>query len=248
MNIIYDISFIKNVDLSIYNDSSLFKIMNNYNKVMYDNKNLIIKLLEKDFFKVPHVDFLCPWGKEKVFYPFTSKLFKVLETNLADTSLQLHPLKTERYYSLSDNTVVADSHSIMDCKKDEIIVIPNNTVHSLLKGSKVFEEQDNLIFDDRETIRFSDKLNREVSKSQEYVKYLLPQFLKKFYKEKVSNYSGDGNKFVFIADGEVEIECGAEKFVLKETEELYYLSDKVDIISISGHVIVLDCIFYKLGE
>ena len=39
--------------------------------------------------------------------------------------------------------------------------IPNNTIHSLLKGSRVFEEQDNLIFDSAETIMTKVEVDEE---------------------------------------------------------------------------------------
>ena len=172
----------------------------------------------------------------------------MLDTNLADTSLQLHPLKTEKYYCLNDNTVITDTTNNIKCKKEEYVSIPNNTIHSLLKGSRVFEEQDNLIFDNVETIRINDKLNRKVSSPQEYVKYLLPQFLKKFSKENLLNYNGENSKFIFIADGEVEIECNNEKIILNEKEELYYLSKRVKINKVKGYVRIIECEFYKLGD
>lgn len=248
MNKVYKIDITKNFDFSIYSDATLLNIMNEYNKITYKDRNKILYLQQQDFFKVPHVEFSYLWGKEKVFYPFSSKLFKVLDTNLADTSLQLHPLKTEKYYCLNDNTSITDTTNNIKFKKGEYVSIPNNTIHSLLKGSRVFEEQDNLIFDNVETIRINDKLNRKVSTPQEYVKYLLPQFSKKFSKENLSNYNGENSKFIFVADGEVEIECNNEKTILNEKEELYYLSKQVKINEVKGYVRIIECEFYKLGD
>lgn len=248
MNKVYKIDITKDFDFSIYSDKTLLNIMNEYNKATYKNRNEILRLQQQGFFKVPHIEFSYLWGKEKVFYPFSSKLFKVLDTSLADTSLQLHPLKTEKYYCLNDNTTITDMTNYIKCKKGEYISIQNNTLHSLLKGSKVFEEQDNLIFDNAETIRINDKLNRKVSTPQEYVKYLLPQFLKKISKESLSNYNGENNKFIFIADGEVEIKCNNKKIVLKTKDELYYLNKQVEINKIKGLVRVIECEFYKLGD
>ncbi len=248
MNKVYKIDITKKFDFSIYSDATLLNIMNEYNKITYKDRNKILYLQQQNFFKVPHVEFSYLWGKEKVFYPFSSKLFKVLDTNLADTSLQFHPLKTEKYYCLNDNTAITDTTNNIKCKKGEYVSIPNNAIHSLLKGSRVFEEQDNLIFDNVETIRINDKLNRKVSTPQEYVKYLLPQFLKKFSKENLLNYNGENSKFIFIADGEVEIECNNEKTILNEKEELYYLSKRVKINKVKGYVRIIECEFYKLGD
>ena len=248
MNKVYKINITKNFDFSIYSDETLLNIMNEYNKITYKDRNKILYLQQQDFFKVPHVEFSYLWGKEKVFYAFSSKLFKVLDTNLADTSLQIHQLKTEKYYCLNNDTVITDMTNSIKCKKGEFVNIPNNTIHSLSKGSRVFEEQDNLIFDNAETIRINDKLNRKVSTPQEYVKYLLPQFLKKISKDSLLNYDGENNKFIFIADGEVEIECNNKKLILNEKEELYYLSKQVKINKVKGYVRIIECEFYKLGD
>ena len=248
MNKVYKIDITKDFDFSLYNNTTLLNIMNEYNKITYKNRNIILNLQQQDFFKVPYTEFTYLWGKEKVFYPFSTKLFKVLDTNLADTSLQLHPLKTEKYYCLNNTTIVTDMINDIKCQKGYYINIPNNTIHSLLKGSRVFEEQDNLIFDNAETIRIYDKLNRKVSLPQEYVKYLLPQFLKKFSKENLTNYNGKNNKFIFIADGEVEIECNNNKIILTDKEQLYYLNKQVKINKIKGFVRIIECEFYKLGD
>lgn len=246
MNKIYNIKLTKKVDLSIYKDKNLYEMMNEYNKETYKNIDLITEYIKKDFFKVPSIKYSYAWGQEKVFYPFTSKLYKVLETSINDTSIQIHPLKTEKYLSLSDNTIITDKANTVRCKKGEVINIPNNTIHSLLKNSRVLEEQDNLIFDNKETVRIEDKLKRKVSEPQEYIKYLLPQFLNHFNIEKLKNYNGRNDKFIYIADGKVEIEYKGIKISLEENEELYYLSKNVKINKIEGLVKIIECEYYKV--
>lgn len=247
MNKIYNFTFTNQRDLSIYYDKELFEIMNIYNKVTFENIDALDRLLDNHVFKVPHVIYEYPWGKEKVFYPFTSKLFKVLETSISDTSLQIHPLKSEAYYSLNDSTIVNDNYESFECKTGDYIFIPNNTMHTLLTGSKVFEEQDNLIFDANETVRIIDKLDRKVAEPQEYVKYLLPQFLKKCIKQEVVNYDGQHAKFIFVSNGSVEIEYNGIVDILSEKDELYYISDDVNIIKCTGFVRIIKCEFYRVS-
>lgn len=247
MNKIYNIGIVSDIDLSVYLNNNLIKYMNEYNKLSFDNIDMLKELLKRDYFLVPSKMYEQPWGKEKVFLPFTTKLFKVLETSISDTSIQLHPMKTEKYLSLSNNTFLTNSNKTICCKRGKLINIPKNSIHSLLKNSRVFEDQDNLIFDNKETVRLNDVLKRKVSTPQEYIKYLLPQFLNNFKFEKLKNYNGNSNKFVFISEGEVEIEVDGIKTILSDSDELYYLDRRVKINRISGLVRVIECKYYRIS-
>ena len=73
MNKVFKINITKKFDFSIYSDATLLNIMNEYNKITYKDRNKNFYLQQQNFFKVPYVEFSYLWGKEKVFYPFSSK-------------------------------------------------------------------------------------------------------------------------------------------------------------------------------
>ena len=134
-------------------------------------------------------------------------------------------------------------------KKFSTVNIPKNTIHSLKKGSKVFEEQDNNLFDNRETIRIFDSLNRKVDSPQDYLKYLLPQ-----HKDKMeingsieSDYTLNGDKFVFLIEGEIIVEDRGKKIFLNEKEELYFLKNSIKIKEIKGKVKIINCRYYGVN-
>ena len=53
---------------------------------------------------------------------------------------------------------------------------------------------------------------------------------------------------LYLADGEVEIECNNNKIILTDKEQLYYLNKRVKINKIKGFVRIIECEFYKLGD
>lgn len=248
MNNCLNIICTNEVNLSLYEKLDLLKIMNPYNQLTVANLDILKKLLKNQYFKVPSKIYLLDWGTEKVFVPFTNKLFKVLETTKGDTSVQLHPLKTEKYFSLSDDTVITNGQESVNLNLGTHIYIPRNTIHCMRNGSKVFEEQDNLIFDNKETVRLYDKLGRKVDTKQDYMKYLLPQFLDKWNTDNIENYTGNNNKFVFIEDGIVTIKFGGKIVNLTEREELYYLGNDVEIVKYSGLIRIIECNYYGLWK
>ena len=122
-------------------------------------------------------------------------------------------------------TIVIDEEKEYKMKKFSTVNISKNTIHSLKKGSKVFEEQDNNLFDNRETIRIFDFLNRKVDSPQDYLKYLLPQ-----HKDKMelngsieSDYTLNGDKFVFFIEGEIIVEDKGKKFFLTKMKNYIFL-------------------------
>lgn len=236
-------------DLSLYTNNDLIPYLNEYNQFTINELSLINDLMKQNYFKVPSILINQAWGTEKVFYPFSTKLFKIISNNLGDTSLQLHPIKNEYYISLSDETIVIDEEKEYKMKKFSTVNIPKNTIHSLKKGSKVFEEQDNNLFDNRETIRIFDSLNRKVDSPQDYLKYLLPQ-----HKDKMeingsieSDYTLNGDKFVFLIEGEIIVEDRGKKIFLNEKEELYFLKNSIKIKEIKGKVKIINCRYYGVN-
>ena len=79
-------------DLSIYSNNALIPYLNECNQYTINELTLINDLMKKSYFKVPCIFINQAWGTEKVFYPFSTKLFKIISNNLVDTSLQLHPI------------------------------------------------------------------------------------------------------------------------------------------------------------
>ncbi len=233
-------------NFSIYSNSQITELMNNYNKYTKKNIEKINRLISKKYFIVPSLIFELDWGNEKVFLPFTNKLFKIISTYKGNTSLQLHPLKSEKYISLSDATVVNDEEKEVLLKKSEFVSINNNTIHSLKKNSIVFEEQDNNMFDLNETIRIHDSLGRNTNSPQEYYKYLLPHIKNKMQFDKVSenHYSNKSDKFVFIVDGLVKIMVDGQEIELNKINELYFVDRSIEILSVSGIARIVDCNYY----
>ena len=237
-------------DLSLYTNNDLIPYLNEYNQFTINELSLINDLMKQNYFKVPSILINQAWGTEKAFYPFSTKLFKIISNNLGDTSLQLHPIKNEYYISLSDETIVIDEEKEYKMKKFSTVNIPKNTIHSLKKGSKVFEEQDNNLFDNRETIRIFDSLNRKVDSPQDYLKYLLPQ-----HKDKMelngrieSDYTLNGDKFVFLIEGEIVIKDDGKQNSLNEKEELYFFKNSVEIKEIKGKAKIIDCRYYGVNN
>ena len=70
----------KNFSLDIYNNS-YFNIFNEYNKISCNDKHKLQELYSNNkCFEVPFLENTLAWGKEKVYYPFTSTLVKIVET------------------------------------------------------------------------------------------------------------------------------------------------------------------------
>ena len=71
------------------------QMLNSINIVTHKKYNELSEMLKGNFFKVPFFIIDTSWGYEKVYVPFTDKLFKIINTNINNTSIQLHPLKHE---------------------------------------------------------------------------------------------------------------------------------------------------------
>ena len=248
MDNLFEIKFSYDFNIDIYKNSKYTKYFNQYNK---ETKKIIKEIennYKNNYFLVPSKIYETAWGWEKVFLPFTSMLFKILNTNKANTSLQIHPLKSEKYISLNNNTIIFDGIRKYKMEKNSTILIPKNTLHQQKKGSLVLEEQDNVIFDNKETIRIYDDLNRKINSKKEYYKYLLPQYKGKIQiSNKYENiYKEQYDRFVFIINGYLIINKDGEKIKLDKDNELYFIGKKVTIEKIMGDVYVTRCKYYKL--
>lgn len=250
MNQFIKINLSKRFNVDIYYNNELINYFNSYN---YDTSKLIDKLkglYTKSYFLVPSKINYLSWGYEKVFYPFSNKLFKIINTNKGSTSLQLHPLKSEQYISLSDNTKIFDGETIYNLKYNKFMKIPKSTVHRQLKDSIVFEEQDNIIFDNNETIRILDDFGRKTHDKRDCYKYLLPQNknnIQVFNKYNIHS-NKDMDKFVFLIDGYVIIEINKEEINLDQQNELYFISSNVLIKNIVGNVYITNCYYYEVNN
>lgn len=244
----FEIKFSNNYDLSLYKNPKFAKYFNLYNKETKRIVNEIDNKYKDNYFVVPSVFYETAWGWEKVFLPFTSVLFKVLSTNKANTSLQFHPLKSEQYIALNNNTKVFDGTTIYEMKKNNFMRVPRNTLHQQKRGSLVLEEQDNVLFDNQETIRIFDDLNRKINNKKDYYKYLLPQYKNKIlFSKKYSSFNKENvDRFAFIIDGYLIINVNGEEIKLDKEKELYFIGKKVLIKKIVGYVYVTKCKYYKL--
>ena len=226
IDIINDIKLTNDFCVEIYNSDIFSKYFNDYNKQTNDSIRKIIDLYENNScFKVPFIINELAWGYEKVYYPFTTSLIKILSNNIGRTSIQIHPLKIESWFALNDITKYYDGTSWNNLKKYRGIKIPANTIHSLERNSLVLEIQDNNLFDKSETIRIKDFLGRNVDKFETYLKCLIPIKKNKISDIKDLNYSiidnnndylifsfEDGNAVVYD-DNEYQIEKNNLYFV-----------------------------------
>lgn len=250
-NKLIKIDYDNKFNLSAFKTSKLKTLLNDNNKVTIDYLNILESLYSEGWFEVPFTKNQLSWGYEKVFIPFTDKLFKILENDINDTSVQIHPIKNERWLSLSDLSNVEDEKGIKKFPYLCYVDIPKNTIHSLKKGSLVFEEQDNNLFDNNETIRIYDKLGRKVNEEVDYYKRLLPQYrgeLKKLkVKSELNNIPlGENDKFIFIISGIVKIKFKDKVQILNKERALFFISSECEIILIDGLSRIVNCKYYKV--
>ena len=238
----------ESVSLDIYKNKHLINYMNANNVITVNHIDEIEEGIAIGYFRVPYEFVEQAWGIEKVFLPFSNKLFKIVHTTKANTSVQFHPLKSEKYISLCNNTIIYDDHSKLSLKKYRCADIKRNTIHSMNKDSKVFEEQDNVLFDKNETVRISDSLGRDTNIPQEYYKYLLPQYKGAIKISDIPNdeYDEKNDKFVFIIDGSIEIKINNKTIILKGKEDLYFFDKKILIEKVTGKYKVMNCVYYRV--
>ena len=235
-------------NLDIYKIDKLKEYLNDNNILTTNKINEIEEGIKKGYFKVPYIFQDQAWGKEKVFLPFSNKLFKIVTTSKGNTSIQLHPLKSEKYISLDDNTLIFSDNNEIRLKKYMSADIKRHTIHSMSKDSTIFEEQDNNLFDKNETIRIFDSLGRKVNNPQDYYKYLLPQYKNNIVISDIPNNEYDENKdkFIFIIDGSISIKVNNKIINLEGKEELIYLKKDIAIEKIIGKYKIMNCIYYEV--
>ena len=235
-------------NLDIYKIDKLKEYLNDNNILTTNKIDEIDNGIKKGYFKVPYIFQDQAWGKEKVFLPFSNKLFKIVTTSKGNTSIQLHPLKSEKYISLDDNTLIFSENNEIRLKKYMSADIKRNTIHSMSKDSTIFEEQDNNLFDKNETIRIFDSLGRKVNNPQDYYKYLLPQYKNNIVISDIPNNEYDENKdkFIFIIDGSISIKVNNKIINLEGKEELIYLKKDIAIEKIIGKYKIMNCIYYEV--
>lgn len=226
----------KNINFDIYKKEQ--DILNDYNKKTLKHLNELKQLIKKDIFEVPSYIRNTIWGYERIFYPFTNKLMKVVVTEKEETSCQLHPRKNEIWYPIKPS-IIYDGKKYRKTNLKEQIIIPKNSIHSMQKGGKIFEVQDNTLYDKNETIRIFDKSGRKVHKKQDYMNYLLPHNIdyikiKKYVKKKVKT-----NFFLFITKGE-----GKFRNIKLEENKLYFIKEEKDL-KIKGNYVKVDAYFYE---
>ena len=148
---------------------------------------------------------------------------------------------------------IEDENGVKEFPYLDYVDIPNNTIHSLKKGSIVFEEQDNNLFDNDETIRIYDKLGRKVNEEKDYYKRLLPQYRGKLKKLKLeselNNISpGNNDKFIFIISGSVKIKFKSKTQVLNKEKTLFFINSECEIVSIDGLSRIVNCKYYGVAN
>lgn len=239
----YEIDYSSFFDKEIYLNPKINILFNEVNKYTIENIDKICELYNSKIFKVPSYIKECAWGSEKIFIAFSNKLFKVINTYKNDTSLQLHPLKKEMWYPIKKSIINDGKKDIVVNTTDEII-IKENTVHSLRKGSVVFEVQDNTLFNHLETIRIYDESNREIHEDRFY-SHNMPMFrnrikiIKRFYVKKCILKN---NSFIFSFS---DVRVLNEKEYKINKNELWYLSKGTHILN-DGDYLVISCKFFKI--
>ena len=238
-------------DSTFYEKVNIVNNLNLNNIVIKDNINEIKKLLKKGCFKVPSQIINQSWGEEKIFYPFSAKLFKIVSNFKGDTSVQMHPLKNELWVALNDNTNIITEDNEKKLNYLEGMDIPKCTIHSLKQKSEIYEEQDNNIFDNSETIRIYDKLGRKTNFEKEVYKFLIPGIKRTAIILKLEDIMYNSSlstkdRFVFIFKGEITIKLKDKVIKFNQKNELYFLSRDTEIINIEGYVRIVEIMYYGL--
>lgn len=233
--------------LDIYN-KNYYNVFNDYNKVSFDNKQRIQELYNKsECFEVPYLENNLAWGKEKVYYPFTSTLVKIIETDKGRTSVQFHPLKEENWFSLNDITKYYDGNKWTKLSRFEGIRILPNAIHSLEQKSFVLEIQDNNLFDQKETMRIKDFFNRKVDQEEDYIKYLMPTKKGKILTITNNDYIPNDNSvdyLVFPLEKVVTVKYDNIEYDLKK-QNLYFVKKGFKTIDNSNKSICIRCNYYE---
>lgn len=226
----------KHINFDIYKKEQ--DILNDYNKKTLKNLNELEQLIQQDIFEVPSYIRNTIWGYERIFYPFTNKLMKIVVTEKEETSCQIHPRKNEIWYPIKQSTIY-DGKKYIEINLNKQIIIPKNSIHSMKKGGKIFEVQDNTLYDNDETIRIFDKSGRKVNKKQDYMNYLLPHNINKIIIKKQVKKRAKTNFFLFIIKGE-----GKFRNIKLEENKLYFLKKKKGL-KIKGNYIKVKAEFYE---
>ena len=231
-----------NITLEMYENGEN-NLFNDINKYKMSKISDLQKLLKKDAFLVPYYVLDTAWGNEKIYMPFTSNLFKIITTSINDTSVQIHPLKNESWYSLND-VEVYDGKNILKIGKNHKITIRKCTVHSLKKGGRVFEVQDNIPFDYDETLRIYDSSNRSIQPSKfNAYSFIHDDKIKIENNEMFHKKCSIRNSFIFAKEP-LEIRVKSKKIKINK-EDLWYVKGEFEIIDNIKEAIVIPAKYYK---
>ncbi len=245
-----NINITEDFNTSVYADN-FSKYLNMYNKKTLDNIDNILKLYnDNKCFEVPFFIDKLAWGTEKIYYPFTTLLIKVLSNDIGRTSIQFHPLKTECWFALSEKTFYFDGNNWNRLKKYSGIKIPSRTVHSLEKGSYVLEIQDNVIFDNKETMRIKDFLGRKIDNIQDYLKYLIPTKRGTISQITTKNYSKidkNSDYLIFSFVDKIEIKYDDKEYTI-EKNILYFAKNGFEILNNNDNVLYIRCEYFEAKD
>lgn len=240
---ILNIGLTNDVNLELYKDDRFSKLFNRINLMSKRDLVNIEKLLEENCFEVTSYTRNTVWGKEIIYLPFTNKLFKIIHTTINDTSLQLHPQKSEEWYPLKESNIF-DGNGWIKVNVGESVYIPPNSVHCMQKNAIVFEVQDNNLFDKNETLKIYDINGREINDKTGYYKYVLPSIKNKLIiKKNIALPCIDDrfNYFLFIIDGHVKNKLGY-KF---NAQTLYYINKRiVNSLKFEGNLVLIPAEYY----
>ncbi len=235
--ILLDFNKCNEFNINIYKDEKLYERFNWINKLTTNMLDVLLNKSYSNYFGVPYIEKNTIWGKEIIFLPFTTKLFKILITSKNDTSLQLHYKKTEIWYPIK-NSIISDGKKNIYVDKNDKIIINNGVIHCLKKGGCIFEVQDNLLFDN-DVIRIYDVNKRNIVDNYEYLKYISP--LSKMVIEK-NDYCFQSlkNIFVFVLNHDVVIQ---EKIHLKKYNLYYFKEVSLELFGDLGNYIFTESDF-----
>lgn len=239
-NIVFD----KVKSVKIYKNKELSTYFNEYNIETCKRIFEIEELIKQPFFEVPYYIRKLPWGNETVFLPFTDKLFKIVDSNINDTSIQFHPLKNEIWYPLK-RTTIYNGREWLKIDSGQRVTIDSNSIHCMKKGGKIFEVQDNILFDDKETIRIYDVNGRKLDKMNDILKHTMPQFRNEI---KIDNNNDSvflEDVFFFLLDGTAIINLKTTSIEL-QPNKLYFINrEYVSCVECHGLFACYDARFYK---
>lgn len=133
-------------------------------------------------------------------------------------------------------------------KKYSEIRILSRTIHSLGKGSYVLEIQDNVVFDNKETMRIKDFLGRKIDNIEDYLKYLISTKKWTISQLTTKNYlriDKNCDYLIFSFEDKIVIKYNDNKEYSIEKNILYFAKKGFEVLNNDDNVVYIKCEYFE---